>query len=1119
MNYWAADSFSFTFSQKITGLADGEYVLKAWAAGGERANTVRNMYVVTGGVTTTTAIAKTAWNAWEQYTIGSISVTDGQATIGFEVINDESAEEWGNFDDIEFYKVEQVPTWNVSNHLAATNVTATSLTLAWSGVNNAASVIGYKVYKNGILHDSLPATTTSLNITELLPDTEYMFKVEAGNNSDIWSVDGPATTVTTTTTTATAPSWATDAQLTASSLTSRGVVLSWSEKAATDETGVTKYRIYQNGAVKATVSGSTYSYQSTELSPGTSYTFKIQAGNEASLWSVNGPSVSVNTPEVAASDFIKGADISTLQAIEDAGGKYYENGVERDLLAILKDNGVNYVRLRLWNNPVQADGYNDKAHTVAMAKRVKAAGLKLLLDFHYSDFWADPGSQVKPEAWKNLSFTELNDAVYAYTAEVMSSLKAENAYPDMVQIGNEINPGMLLPEGAISNYNKLAQLLGNGIKAVRDTTPAGHEVKIMIHLAEGGDNEKFRSFFDEMKVRNVDYDVIGLSFYPYWHGTFKQLKDNLNDLAVRFGKELIVVETAHPYTLEDGDGWGDIAKAADAEKAGFPATPQGQADSFTMVMNTVAHTTGGKGVGAFYWEPAWIPVPKDENGDYQAGWKTKEGNAWDNQAMFDFKGNALSSLKAFGFDATRLPVKEMVSVRPLEGITVPANEPSDAVAAMLPTAVGILYNEGSIEQSAVTWQYIDQDQLSRIGKFTLIGTVAGTKMTAKIEITVTSYRNLVTNPGFEADSTATGWTVTGTTAAAKVETNASNASSGQRALNYWYGSDYSFKVSQTIEGLRDGMYTMKARISGEDPKGQPSSIHLFVESDGHDKLTSKVVNKGWNNWSTYIIENIEVTNGKAIIGVEVDAPANAWGYFDDFEFYEQVTVPEWTSAANLSASELSSNSLKLNWTGLADPGSAAGYKIYRDGILLMTVSGTAQVITGLKPNTQYTFKVEASADSSIWTSNGPYVTVTTSSDYSPVIIGGTSGASTKQEVITLQPQELTGGVNGRKLVELPAGTTEIRLPINASGLLGRNRLALSNDEISLDIPASVLAQLGELAGAGDGYLSIRLEPLAASSAWFTRVKEHTAAEIQSFGTAFDFWIVFRREGWSNPHNI
>ncbi|WP_339825195.1 glycosyl hydrolase 53 family protein [Paenibacillus sp. FSL R7-0163] len=351
------------------------------------------------------------------------------------------------------------------------------------------------------------------------------------------------------------------------------------------------------------------------------------------------------TPLVLQSGFIKGADISTLEAIEDAGGKYYDNGVEKDLMDILKSRGVNYIRLRLWNDPQEAGGYNDREDVVEMAQRVKAKGFKLLLDFHYSDFWADPGKQNKPGAWADYSYDELKQAVYDYTKDVMDELKEKGASPDMVQIGNEINGGLLWPDGKSYDqenaFEKVVPLLESGVKGVRDSQSADQDIKIMIHLAEGGKNDMFRWFFDELTKRNLDYDVIGASFYPYWSGTMDSLQFNLDDISKRYGKEVIVTETAYPYTLQDGDNFeNNIARQDQLDGSGFPATVAGQMAEVKTVMNVLSKVPDGKGTGLFYWEPAWIPVQG-------VGWKVGEGNAWENQAMFDFAGNALSSLNVF----------------------------------------------------------------------------------------------------------------------------------------------------------------------------------------------------------------------------------------------------------------------------------------------------------------------------------------------------------------------------------------------------------------------------------------------------------------------------------------
>ncbi|MBO9597380.1 MAG: glycosyl hydrolase 53 family protein [Cohnella sp.] len=1095
LEYFNASPYRLTFSQTVTGLEPGSYALRAWAMGDDKSTNTFNLFSNDSVGKKTTAIDNGGWQVWSQYEITGIVVTGGQATVGFEI--DAPGGVWGVIDDFELVKVASLPTWSAGKSLTASTVEATSVTLDWSGVDGSGDIVGYQVYKDGALIGSPTATTFS--VTELSPDTAYDFKVEAVNSAGLPSMDGPTITITTDATTATAPTWGSDSALQANQLTSRGVVLAW--PAAEDAAGVTKYRVYANGQEKATVSGSVYSYYANDLKPGTAYTFKVEAGNDSSLWSGNGPSASLTTPQTPSGDFVKGADVSTLQAIEDAGGKYYDAGTQRDLLAILKDRGVNYVRLRIWNDPVQAGGYNDKARTVAMAKRVKDAGLKLLLDFHYSDFWTDPGSQVKPAAWANLSFNDLKDAMYDYTEDVLNSLNAVGAYPDMVQIGNEINPGMLLPDGSTSNYNNLAQLLSTGIKAVRDTTPAGHEVKTMIHLAEGGNNGLFRGYFDALTTRNVDFDVIGLSFYPYWHGTYKNLKDNLNDLAARYGKQLIVVETAHPYTLDDGDGWGNIAQAADADKAGFPATPQGQYDAFTMIMNTVAHTNGGKGAGAFYWEPAWIPVAKAPDGDYQAGWKIHEGNAWDNQAMFDFQGNALSSLDAYRFEASRLPVKSAVKAINPEGITVSANLSLDEMNAKLPGTVGVLYNEGSIEQKAVTWQAIDPDRLSRIGTFALNGTVADAGLSAKVVITVTSYRNLATNPGFEAASTLTGWTVEGTNAAAKVDNSAGNAYSGTRSLNYWYGSDYAYSISQTVTGLPDGYYTLKAKAAGG---GGETTLRLFADGYGGDKLTStNIVNTGWNVWGTYAIEHIRVTNGQAVIGIEVAAPAEVWGNFDDIEFYREVSVPTWTPQASVTVSERTTSSIKLQWSGIADGVAATGYKVYKDGQLLATVGGDSYTATNLRANASYVFTVEASADGSIWTGDGPSVTASTTQETSNAV----SLPPQQQKpgsVHIIPPGALSGSQGNRAEINVAEGATEIRIPADASKLLGGKSLALNYDNVKLEVPAKVLAQLA----SGDGYIAITAIPHAASERLVAQAAHATGATIIPSGTVYDFGLAF-----------
>ena len=262
-----------------------------------------------------------------------------------------------------------------------------------------------------------------------------------------------------------------------------------------------------------------------------------------------------------------GADISFLPQLEKNGMKFYDKGVEKDAITILKDHGFNYIRLRIFNNPARDSGYApgqgfcDLGHTLAMAKRIKAAGLKFLLDFHYSDNWADPGKQFKPAAWRNEDFQALKQSVYDYTRSVMKALKEQGTLPDMVQVGNEINHGMIWPEGNIGNLDSLAQLIYAGINGVKAVSPG---TAIMLHLALGGQNDEARFFLDNMLARGVPFDVIGLSYYPRWHGTLDDLKNNLDDLAREYKKDLIVVEYSQDkeavndiaFTVKDGRGKG-----------------------------------------------------------------------------------------------------------------------------------------------------------------------------------------------------------------------------------------------------------------------------------------------------------------------------------------------------------------------------------------------------------------------------------------------------------------------------------------------------------------------------------------------------------------------------------
>lgn len=359
--------------------------------------------------------------------------------------------------------------------------------------------------------------------------------------------------------------------------------------------------------------------------------------------------------------WIKGMDVSSLLEVEECGGAFFDQGKPGDALKILKDYGMNLVRLRLWNDPYTADGKpygagtNDLPRTMLLARRVKELGVDWMLDIQYSDFWTDPGKQLLPKAWEDMDADALEQAVYDYTFSVMTVLKESNLMPAMVSVGNELSNGLLWPLGKYPNFNNIARFLSAGIRAVRKLAPS---VPVMIHLDNGCRNSLFRDWFDRyFAAGGADFDYIGMSYYPFWHGKMEELRDNMNDLAVRYGKDIIVTETAAGFSLEDYQQYeqlpserrvGPAANASTVENILYPMTPEGQCQFMNELMETICQVPGGHGKGFVYWEPAWLPVPGSQWANDEGIAYVKDtrpgGNEWANQTLFDYDGNTLPAL-------------------------------------------------------------------------------------------------------------------------------------------------------------------------------------------------------------------------------------------------------------------------------------------------------------------------------------------------------------------------------------------------------------------------------------------------------------------------------------------
>ncbi len=318
-----------------------------------------------------------------------------------------------------------------------------------------------------------------------------------------------------------------------------------------------------------------------------------------------------------AADFAVGADLSFLKQAEEGRTIFKDGGRPKPGLRIFRDHGYTWIRLRLFHTPARLP--NNLEYTVAQAKETKGLGFKFLLNFHYSDTWADPGKQTIPKAWQGKSHDELRRSVFEYTRDTIAAFREAGAPPDMVQIGNEITPGMLWPDGKLpENWTNFADLLRAGIDGVDGGRGSGPRARIMIHIDKGGNRAATKSFFDKLNSFGVDYDVIGQSYYPWWHGSLDDLRENLAFMAREYQKDIVLVEVAYcwrptEYRTRSGP---------------FPETPEGQAQFLSEVNRIVRGTPGGRGIGVFWWEPA-----------VTGGLRSR--------GFFDDDGNALSAIQVF----------------------------------------------------------------------------------------------------------------------------------------------------------------------------------------------------------------------------------------------------------------------------------------------------------------------------------------------------------------------------------------------------------------------------------------------------------------------------------------
>lgn len=600
-------------------------------------------------------------------------------------------------------------------------------------------------------------------------------------------------------------------------------------------------------------------------------------------------------------DFIRGMDASAVLSVENSGAKYYGyDGAEQDVFKTLAESGVNYIRLRVWNDPYDENGNgygggnNDVATAIALGKRATEYGMKVSIDFHYSDFWADPKRQHALKAWEGMTADEKADALYDFTKESLTEILDAGVDVGMVQVGNEINNGMSDETETAS----VMKLLTAGSKAVREiSSDYGKEIQIVLHYTNIEDNDEIDTIASDLKEYNVDYDIFGLSYYPFWDGTNENMQTVAKNIMENYGKKVIIAETSYCYTSEDGDSFGNSFDGIEDAVEGYAPTVQSQA---TMIRDICAAANEVGVLGMFYWEGTWIPVGSAGADNsvlwekYGSGWASSYsadydpddaglyygGCSWDNQAMFDFTGHPLASLNVFKYlkDGNSVPL----AVDFIPEISVICNVGDEVV---LPEKAEIVYNDRSANTEVpVTW---DETQLTAIdtekaGSYEVDGILEdGTKVTATVEVEMINY---VVNPGFEEEDTSM-WNISyeGAANPTDYQVKEDDAYSGEVALHFWSGdSDMDFSVEQTLEDLEAGTYQLSVYAQGGD-MSDDSDLELYAVVNGEEVQAVPFMVTTWTDWKLPTIKDLKIADGDTLtIGVRMKCNVGSWGTLDDF---------------------------------------------------------------------------------------------------------------------------------------------------------------------------------------------------------------------------------------------
>ena len=617
----------------------------------------------------------------------------------------------------------------------------------------------------------------------------------------------------------------------------------------------------------------------------------------------------LNLPE----GFVKGVDVSSYLALKASGVKYYDyEGKELNdagFFRFLKDCGVNYIRIRVWNNPYDENnngfggGNNDLAKAVTMGKLATDAGMRVMIDFHYSDFWTDPGKQKSPRAWEGMSIENKATALYEFTKSSLQTLKDSGVDVGMVQVGNETNNGI----AGETDFTNMCRLFSSGSKAVREIFSSA---KVVLHFTDPGKVD-YSTVASKLNDNNVDYDVFASSYYPFWHGSLDNLKTNLNKVATNYNKEVIVAETSYLVTDEDYDGHENYAPKS-GQSLPYTSSVQGQVDSVTDIMKTVSEVDSGKGIGVMYWEPAWIGVGNAYNDDgslseeklaanralwerdgsgwassYSAAYDPDDAGKWyggcavDNQGMFDNTGHPLASLRLFGLVGTGATAeRKALSVTKSQRKEYAINAKID-----YPETVTVFFNDRTTENVAVEWSEDAKDKVitSKSGTYTVNGTVTvGDQVFSTEYIIVIMPENLIAQGSFDGETGDINITYN-TDNTGYTDYTTQDALEGN-CLHFWSESAMDFTVSTEVEAKTKGYYYSTVALQGgvdEDAK-----ISLSISNGSDSSTDSDKTFMGWCSWQNPKTDMIYVNKGDTIkVSLNIVASPNSWGTIDNLTLY------------------------------------------------------------------------------------------------------------------------------------------------------------------------------------------------------------------------------------------